>query len=192
MRMGLPRNLPLRHWWYVDGTNLCLWSQGCPSKAWYGTAESITWNLVSATISPTLRTSCMLPMVCFCISVKPATSMGVPVIRFRGISAARSVLARMRFKDAPVSTNALRMWTSLIRAVTYKGLLWSRCCTSISSSMKVMALVVSKKALLAWASAVRRCVPKLEAMDTRALITAFLNSSLNPSWLNRARKARLL
>ena len=151
--MGLPRNLPLTHWWYVDGTNLCLWSQGRPSKAWYGMAESITRNFVSATIGPTLRTSCMLPMVCSCIPAKPATSIGVPVIRFRGISTAWSVLAGTRFKDASISTNALRMWTSLIRAATYKGLLWSRCYISISSSVKVMALVVSKKALLAWASA---------------------------------------
>ena len=155
MCMSLPRNLLLTHWWYVDRTNSCLWSQGRPSKAWYDTAESITWNLISATIGPTLRTSCMLPMVCSCIPTKPATSMGVLVIRFRGISAAWSVLAETRFKDAPVSTNALHMWTSLIRATTYKGLLWSGCCTSISSSVKVMALVVSKKTLLAWALAVR-------------------------------------
>ena len=154
--------------------------------------ESITWNLLSATIGPTLRTSCMLPMVCSCIPVKPATSIGVPVIRFGGISAARSVLARTRFKDAPVLINALRMWTSLIQAATYKGLLWSGCCTSISSSMKVMTLVVSKKALLAWASVVRQWVPEFERMDTSALVAAFLASSLNPSWLNRAQKAGLL
>ena len=43
--------------------------------------------------------------------------------RFKRISVAWSVLAKTRFKDAPVSTNALHMWTSLIRAVTYKGLL---------------------------------------------------------------------
>ena len=43
--------------------------------------------------------------------------------RFKRISVAWSVLAKTRFKDAPVSTNALRIWTSLIRAVTYKGLL---------------------------------------------------------------------
>ena len=181
MRMGLPMNLPLTHWWYVDGTNLCIWSQGRPRKAWYDSVESITWNLVSAIIGPTLRTSCMLPMVCFYIPVKPATSMGVPVTRLRGISTTWSVLVRMRFKDAPVSTNALRMWTSLIRAATYKGLLWSRCYTSMSSSVKVMALVVSKKTLLAWASTVRQYVAESEVMDTSASVAAFLASSLNPS-----------
>ena len=44
-----------------------------------------------------------------------------------------------------------------------------------------MALVVSKKALLAGASAVRQCVPESEAMDTSASVAAFLASSLNPS-----------
>ena len=65
----------------------------------------------------------MLPMVCSYILAKLATFMGVPVTRLRGISTTWSVLVRMRFKDAPVSTNALRMWTSLIQAATYKGLL---------------------------------------------------------------------
>ena len=149
MRIGLLLNLPLTHWWYVDGTKLCLWSQGCPSKAWYDMVELITWNLVSATIGPTLRTSCMLSMVYSCILAKPTTSMGVSVTRLREISAVLSVLVWMRFKDAPVSTNALCMWTSLIWVATYKGLLWSGCYTSMSSLVKVMALVVSKKALLA-------------------------------------------
>ena len=151
--MGLSLNLPITHWWYVDGTNLCLWSQGCPSKAWYDMVESITWKLVNATIGPPLRTSCMLPMVYSCIPAKPTTFMGMPMTRLREISFALSVLVGMRFKDALVSSNALYMWTSLIWVATYKGLLWSRCYTSISSSVKVMALVVSKKALLAWASA---------------------------------------
>ena len=131
-------------------------------------------------------------MVCSYILAKPATSMGVPVTRLRGISTTWSVLVRMRFKDAPVSTNALRMWTSLIQAATYKGLLWSRCCTSMSSSVKVMALVVSKKTLLAWASMVRQYIAELEVMDTSASVAAFLASSLNPSWLNKVWKAGLL
>ena len=38
----------------------------------------------------------------------------------------------------------------------------------------------------------RQCVPKLEAMNTSASVVAFLASSLNPSWLNKAQKAGLL
>ena len=38
----------------------------------------------------------------------------------------------------------------------------------------------------------RQCVPKLKAMNTSASVVAFLASSLNPNWLNRARKAGLL
>ena len=49
----------------------------------------------------------MLPIVYSCILAKPATSIRVSVTRFRGISAAWSVLVETRFKDAPVSTNAL-------------------------------------------------------------------------------------
>ena len=108
---------------------ICRWDQlvsmepRLPKQGMDGTAESITWNLVSAIIGPTLRTSYMLLMVYSCTAAKPATSMEVPVIRFRGISSAWSVLARTRFKDAPVLTNSFCMWTSLIRAMTYKGLL---------------------------------------------------------------------
>ena len=39
---------------------------------------------------------------------------------------------------------------------------------------------------------VRQYVPKSEAMDTSASVVAFLASSLNPSWLNKAQKAGLL
>ena len=41
-------------------------------------------------------------------------------------------------------------------------------------------------------SAVRQCVPESEAMDTSASVATFLSSSLNPTWLYRAQKARLL
>ena len=176
----------------MDGTSLCLWSHGLLSKAWYEMGESITWNLVRKTMGPTLRTSCMLLIVCSWIPVKLETSIGAPTILLSGILAALSVLGGTRLSDALVSTSALLMWTSLIWAATYNGLLWLGCFTSISSSMKVMALVVFRKARLAWASAVRQCVPKLAAMDTKASVAILLDFFLSPNWLNKVRKVGLL
>ena len=112
------------------------------------------------------------------------------MILLSGILAALSVLVGIRLSDAPVSTSALLMWTSLIWAAIYNGLLWSGCCTSISSSVKVMTLVVFRKAWLAWASATRQCVPKLVMMDTRALVVVLLNSFLSPQLIEQSSEGR--
>ena len=55
----------------------------------------------------------------------------------------------------------------------------------MSSSMNVTALVVSKKALLAWVSAVKQWAPESAAMATMASVAAVRASGFNPSWLKR-------
>ena len=143
-------------------------------------------------MGPTLKTNCILPIVHSWIPVKPKTSIGASAILLSGIPTALSVLVGIRLSDAPILTSALLIWTSLIWVVIYNGLLWSGCYTSISSSVKVMTLVVSRKAQLAWASAMRQYVPKLAAMDTRASVADLLDSSLSSNWLNNVRKVGLL
>ena len=51
--------------------------------------------------------------------------------------------------------------------------------------MKVIALVVSKNARLACASAVKQCVPDSAAMDMIASVTAVQASGFSSSWLKR-------
>ena len=48
--------------------------------------------------------------------------------------------------------------------------------------MKVIALVVSKNARLASASAVKQCVPDSAAMDMIAFVVAVQASGFSPSW----------
>ena len=51
--------------------------------------------------------------------------------------------------------------------------------------MKVIALVVSKNAQLACASAVKQCVPNSAAMDMIASMAAIQASRFSPSWSKR-------
>ena len=83
-----------------------------------------------------------------------------------------------------MSTNALLIWTPFMVAIKKRGLRWSGCSTSISSSVKVIALVVSKKARLACDSAVKHSIPKSTNILIRDFVATLLASSPNPSWLN--------
>ena len=51
--------------------------------------------------------------------------------------------------------------------------------------MKVIALVVSKNARLACASAVKQCVPDSAVMDMIAFVAAVRASGFSPSWSKR-------
>jgi hypothetical protein len=55
----------------------------------------------------------------------------------------------------------------------------------MSSSIKVTALVVSKKARLAWAFVVKQVAPEFAAIAIMASVAAFLASGPNPNWLNK-------
>ena len=54
----------------------------------------------------------------------------------------------------------------------------------MSSLMKVIALVVSKKARLACDSAVKHSIPESAAIPMRDSVATFLASGPNLSWLN--------
>ena len=54
----------------------------------------------------------------------------------------------------------------------------------MSSSIKVMALVVSKKAPLACDSAVKHSILESTVMLKKDSVVTFLASGPNPSWLN--------
>ena len=54
----------------------------------------------------------------------------------------------------------------------------------MSSLVKVMALVVSRKAQLAYDFAVKHSIPESAAMLMRDYVATLLASDLNSSWLN--------
>ena len=60
-------------------------------------------------MGPTLRTSCILPIVHSSIPAKPKTSIGAPAILLSEIPTMLSVLVGIRLSDALVLTSALLM-----------------------------------------------------------------------------------
>ena len=140
----------------------------------------------------TFSTSWMCQMVCLHPPPDPVISIGNPCIFLWEIPIVTKVRNGTTLRDEPVSTRALLTWTSFIIVKTYIDLLWSGYWTSMSSSVKLTALVVSRKAWLAWASTVKQWDPDKDAMPTMASIVAVLASGVSPNWLNSERSVGLL
>ena len=140
----------------------------------------------------TFSTSWMCQMVCLHPPLDPVISIVNPCIFLWEIPIATKVRNGTTLRDEPVSTRALFTWTLFIIVETYIDLLWSGYWTSMSSSVKLTTLVVSRKAWLAWASTVKQWDPDKDAMPTMAFIVAVLASGVSPNWLNSERSVGLL
>ena len=140
----------------------------------------------------TFSTSWMCQMVCLHPSLDPVISIVNPCIFLWEIPIVTKVHNGTTLRDELVSIRALLTWTSFIIVETYIDLLWSGYWTSMSLSVKLTALVVSRKARLAWTSIVKQWDPDEDAMPTMASVVAVLASRVSPNWLNSERSVGLL
>ena len=106
------------------------------------------WKWVRAAVGPTFNHRCLYPTVYSPVPLNPVTSMGNPKILFSGISATSEALTSIKFTNTLVSTKAFLMRIWFIVATKWGGLLWFRFLTSMSSSVKVILLVSSRKVWL--------------------------------------------
>ena len=73
-------------------------------------------------MGPTLKPSCMCPLVENVVSSNPVISMSVPKILLSAIPTALKVLKAMRLSEAPMSTNAFLIWTPFMMVLRSSGL----------------------------------------------------------------------